>query len=80
MEASGVLYVRQKQWAVTYPGDTLDNGDKEGVDHQKKSVSVKNNKHFNIRRLNTFLRELHRIKFSDEWFFGKMFIIKAFFQ
>jgi|LakMenEpi03Aug12_release.lakeMendotaPanAssembly.Ray.scaffolds.fasta_scaffold2021642_1 hypothetical protein len=33
MEAQGVLYVRQKQWAVTYPGDTLDNGDKAGEDN-----------------------------------------------
>ena len=30
MEPQGVLYVRQKQWAVTYPGDRLDNGDKAG--------------------------------------------------
>jgi hypothetical protein len=36
MEANGVLYVRQKQWAVTYPGDTLDNGDKGGVDDQNQ--------------------------------------------
>jgi hypothetical protein len=32
MEPTGVLYVRQKQWAVTFPGDRLDNGDKAVVD------------------------------------------------
>jgi len=28
IEPKGVLYVRQKQWAVTFPGDRLDNGQK----------------------------------------------------
>ena len=26
VDTSGVLYVRQKQWAATHPGDLLDNG------------------------------------------------------
>ncbi|XP_023322489.1 uncharacterized protein LOC111696928 isoform X2 [Eurytemora carolleeae] len=28
VEPTGVMYVRQKQWGVTYPEDKLDNGDK----------------------------------------------------
>jgi hypothetical protein len=41
MEAQGVLYVRQKQWAVTYPEDTLDNGDKAGEDNSCHANSRK---------------------------------------
>jgi len=26
VDTGGVLYVRQKQWAATHPGDLLDNG------------------------------------------------------
>ena len=31
VDTGGVLYVRQKQWAATHPGDLLDNG-QVGVD------------------------------------------------
>ena len=34
IEPKGVLYVRQKQWAVTFPGDRLDNGQMVGLNRR----------------------------------------------
>ena len=40
LEPAGILYVRQKQWAATHPGDQLDDGQvgAGGGGHESKSA------------------------------------------
>ena len=68
LEPDGVLYVRQKQWAVTYPGDTLDNGQKVGEQVQKTSV-VLVNLHLKTRceRLYDMQRQKDGLKDEHRW-------------